>query len=281
MNYVSYERLVVDVRQWSLALPSDLGGVVGVPRSGNLVATLLALHRNIHLLSLNDVASGAGDLLDNPIRRGGQEAKSNTLLVVDDTVNTGGTLRRALELVQKSPYETISGALYYVKRLPGIQYCYRQIDLPRAFEWNLFHSFYMKCAILDIDGVLCEDWTGQEGDSGDKLLGYKAHLANAKPRITTTYPILGLATGRLERYRAHTQRWLYKYDIKYGEMWMAQHPTAQRRRAANDIAMTKAKRYAATAQAVLFVESNEKQAGLIARISKKPVLSLETNRILT
>ncbi len=58
MNFVSNRELIDDVRDWSNRLPDDLIAVAGVPRSGLLPALHLALHRNIHLVTLAELAEG-------------------------------------------------------------------------------------------------------------------------------------------------------------------------------------------------------------------------------
>lgn len=49
MNYRSIVDLNSDIKKWISELPNDLDLIVGIPRSGLLVANLLALHLNLPL----------------------------------------------------------------------------------------------------------------------------------------------------------------------------------------------------------------------------------------
>jgi len=86
-------------------------------------------------------------------------------------------------------------------------FAFRKLSLPRCFEWNLFHSNYIECACVDMDGVLCDDWTGSEADFGPGKAEYLQHIQTARPRWLPTYPIMAIVSSRLEKYRPQTMDW--------------------------------------------------------------------------
>ena len=91
VNFVSHRQLIDDVRDWSNRLPDDLVAVAGVPRSGLLPALHLALHRNIHLVTLEELAAGERPW-QIPLRRFVPAKSTGRVLIVDDSLHSGQTL---------------------------------------------------------------------------------------------------------------------------------------------------------------------------------------------
>jgi hypothetical protein len=58
MNYRSIATLNRQIVNWLDQLPSDLDLIVGIPRSGLLVANLLALHQNLPLTDIDGFLAG-------------------------------------------------------------------------------------------------------------------------------------------------------------------------------------------------------------------------------
>ena len=114
--YRSVADLNSDITRWLASFPRDCELIVGVPRSGLLVANLLALHLNLPMTDLQGLVEGrlisAGkrlgpldpDFLSSPRR----------VIVIDDTVNSGRQLRRAKDAVrhQKLPHDIRYAAVY-------------------------------------------------------------------------------------------------------------------------------------------------------------------------
>jgi orotate phosphoribosyltransferase len=105
MNYRSIARLADDMRAWSTALPRDIDLVVGVPRSGLLVANLIALYRNLPLADLQGLLQGnlltSGPRCSSPLDPEGLSNRSLTILVVDECVSTGSAMREVMEQVMR------------------------------------------------------------------------------------------------------------------------------------------------------------------------------------
>jgi len=271
IRFVSQRQLLNDIRNWSAQLPEDLVAVAGVPRSGILPATLLALHRNIHLVTIEQLERDESPWR-HALRRGVPARDEGCVLVLDDSVHSGGTLRAVRERLQHRP-DVRYGAVYASDLTSDVaEFACRQIPQPRCFEWNVFHSDHIAAACVDLDGVLCEDWFGHEADSGPDLERYRQHVHHARPRFIPTYPVRAIVTSRLAKYRAATAEWLERHGIRYGELVMSPHGTAAARQSAADHAAFKAREYAARPEAVLFIESNAAQAAEIAQRTGRPVL---------
>lgn len=277
MQYVSHRRLVQDVREWSQRLPDDLSAVAGIPRSGVLPAALLALERNLPLLTLEQVASGERTAT---LRRGGAVRGDGPVLVLDDSLHSGRTLadvRRDLAGIRG----VLFGAVYVLPEREGtVDVHCRVVPRPRVFEWNLFHCAKTEQVCVDLDGVLCADWTDREEDSGPGLARYLEHLRGAPVLRRPSYPVHAVVTSRLEKYRPETEAWLERHGIRCGRLAMSPHPTAAARRSARDHAHRKAEVYSQSTEALLFVESDPGQAREIRRRSGKPVLCTESMELV-
>jgi len=282
VQYRTVEQVNRAVVQLLPTLPHDLDIVVAIPRSGLIPATLLALHRNLPLTDVNG-------LIESRLLQGGDRHadvnpfsldRSLRVLVVDDSVLRGRAIQRAKSTISaaKLPHDVRYAAVYVSEEGKSLVDHYSEvIQGTRIFEWNLMHSYLMPTACVDIDGVLCPDPTDEENDDGDRYLSF---LANAPPRIIPKVRVGWLVTSRLERYRKETEAWLSRHGVEYGELVMSQWSTAVQRRAAGDHAVLKANTYRST-DARLFIESSERQAREIMRLTSKPVYCVETNALLT
>jgi len=283
MRYVNYRELQLDVLAWERKLP-EFDAIAGVPRSGLLPASILALRRNIRLLSLPEVIRDPEDCLRlSWVRASNPAAKRPTgrrLLVVDDTSSCDVTLDYVLlQLTEASRFLDISyGVVYKARRDNKARYFHRVIPQPRLFEWNWFRHMYLRKAYLDIDGVVCEDWTGPPEQANDSA--FESHVAHAKPLYLPQLPVRGLVTSRLEKYRAATEFWLRGHGVIYEHLHMSPYATPEARREANQHGQDKAVVYDLDREAELFVESSHKQAKTIFSRTGKPVLSIEKQAML-
>jgi orotate phosphoribosyltransferase len=284
MEYRSVADLDDALVSWLPALPRDIDVVVGIPRSGLLVANLLALHLN---LPLTDVAGLIGGrLIQAGARWQGAPldsllAEPRTVLVVDDSVCSGATIRRTREAIAAAqlPHRIVYAAVYMAPDAvhEGHVDSYRElVSMPRVFEWNLMHCAALANACVDIDGVLCRDPLPAENDDGRR---YERFLCEVEPLVLPTREVGWLVTSRLEKYRRHTEEWLARHGVRYRELRMMDYPTAAARRAAGAYASFKAEIYRSTG-ASLFIESSCVLAPQIAALSGKPVFCSETRELL-
>jgi len=265
MNFVTYKQLKEDVVQWAKTLPRDYSAIVGVERSGMLPATMLALHLNIPILTLNELMEGRKEYLDSKVKKG----IIKKVLVVDDSISSGRAMLRTKQQIRWSNYEIEYGAVYGLEEGRHlVDYVYKIVPLPRAFEWNLFHNDILKDALLDIDGVIF-----QEPPTEDDTQEYENYLMSPIPLYIPSVMVKGLVTGRLGKYRDITEQTLERYGIRYEELVMADFSSPQERRE-YDMGRNKAKSYAESS-ATLFIESSKQQADAIRRITGKEVICIE------
>lgn len=271
MIYVSYAELAKDVVAWSEKLPRDIDAFIAVPRSGVIPAAMLALQRNVRLSTVEEFRDGR-------LFRGGnrdQHKDIKKVMVVDDSLLSGRSIIAAGDQLKHIKHLKILYGAVYLK--PGSEspawLYHRKIQLPRIFEWNWLHHFWMKKACVDIDGVLCTDPTREENDDGLKYLKF---LETAVPRHVSTVYINTIVTSRLERYRKPTVKWLHKHGITFGKLIMHPAGTAKERRQAGNHAKRKAHVFRSP-EYELFIESSQQQAQEIHARTKKPVLCTDLN----
>lgn len=283
MHYRSYADLAGLVARSLHRIPRSVDLVVGIPRSGLLPASMIALGLNRPMADLTGFM--AGRTLGNGITRtvpGSGLTRFRHALIVDDSIRSGETLRQVRARIEQngSPAETVTFlAAYATKEAVAAGHMDMHLEVcptPRAFEWNVMHHIVMEAACLDIDGVLCRDPTPAENDDGER---YTRFLLEVEPLHLPTRPVRRLVTSRLEKYRAQTEDWLRRNGVQYGTLDMLDLPDAATRRRLRPHARFKAEVYRKDAGAKLFVESCGHQAPEVARLSGKPVLCIETQTL--
>lgn len=273
MIFISYAELAKDILAWSEKLPRDIDAFIAIPRSGVIPASMLALQRNVRLSTIEEFRDGR--IFQGGFRDQHKEVKK--VMVVDDSLLSGRSMVAAgNQLKIHSHIEVLHGAVYLKpgSESPAWLY-YRKLPLPRIFEWNWMHHFWLQHACMDIDGVLCRDPTREENDDG---IRYQGFLRSVMPRYLPTVQVHTLVTSRLSRYRLKTVTWLQKHNIQYKELIMHPAGTAKERQSAGDHAKRKAQVYRDCTYK-LFIESSAKQSKEINNYTHKPVLCTDTMKL--
>lgn len=279
MNFVSWRDFHADIAEWERRLP-QFDAVCGIPRSGLVPATYIALRRNIRLVPFDDLIRDPAGAISRASLRDTNPATvkkpaGNRLLLVDDSVsNAGVTLTAARQQLSGDSTLRISyGAVYSAGDKIPLDHVYRCVPMPRIFAWNWFRNWRIRGVLCDLDGVICEDWKHRSERNEDAE--FVQHMETVKPLYVPEIPIAAIVTSRIERYRQQTVKWLEKHKIEYGSLVMHPAATPEERRRRNDHAAQKAAVYAAS-NSPLFVESDARQAAQIFEITGRPVLCIDT-----
>ena len=274
-RFVRSSQFQFDILNLIAKIPPDITAIAGVARSGLSAATMLSMYLHLPMITIrqtmNDVIQTG-----NGWRLGGSKhvnPRTEKILVVDDTVMTGNSLKAIRPLVDREFGNAVYAAVYVNPKAllkPDIW----SVDLPwpHILEWNVFNSILSPSAAMDFDGILCHDCPPGSDDDGPKYLDF---IRNAKPLyVPRRCPVPLIVTARIERYRAETEDWLRRHGIRWNRLIM--HPAAtlaERRR--DNIAAFKARHYIAWAAKhkaapgpIIFFESEDGQAREIAKLSK-------------
>lgn len=266
MNFKSINDMTNDIKNKLLVkLPRDIDIVYGVPRSGLLPASIIATALGVNLAVIGQDGALAGERSRKFIKKPGK----GRILLVDDTMYMGGAMKKALAAFGK-PCDTCvvyvspgakNNVTYYADILPG----------PRMFEWNFSGIKATENYIFDMDGVICEDPKVYDNDGES----YRLEILNGvRPKYIPQVKIRAICTNRIERWRKETEVWLARYGVQYGELVMQPYQTAVERRKKSTSAGFKSQYF--KDNGTVFVESHDNHAKDIARLTKKPVLSIES-----
>jgi uncharacterized HAD superfamily protein/adenine/guanine phosphoribosyltransferase-like PRPP-binding protein len=276
-GYVSISQLSADIRSKLHALPRDIDLVVGIPRSGMIPAYMIGLFTNRLVVDLETFLA-KGHAGHGSTRAVGAKLlepfAAKHILLVDDSLRTGKSMKDCVERIRSAGFEgkvTTCAIIVVPEKGVEVDVFFREMPHPRIFEWNAFHHPQICNSCFDLDGILCVDPTSHENDDGPRYLEF---LRSARPLIVPTQRIGHIVSARLEKYRGQTERWLADHGIEYGQLHLIDLPSAAERRRLGTHASHKAKIYK-DSNAILFYESDLKQAREIAQLSGKPVLCIE------
>lgn len=280
-NYRGVADLDRAMRDLATRVPRETRVVVGIPRSGILAASLLALHLNRPLTDLDG-------FLDGRVLASGRRMEGDSLgvgaadlaVIVDDSVLTGTALRAARAAIAASkPDANVVYAAPFVtgEGVGAVDFYSEVVERPRIFAWNLLHhAALLGRACIDIDGVLCVDPSDEENDEG---MRYEQFLSTARPLFVPSVPVACVVTARLEKYREQTEQWLRSIGLQYGQLVMLELEDASIRRRTRAHSAHKAHYYSASGLD-LFIESSYRQAVEIAARSGRQVFAVDRSEMV-
>lgn len=274
IEYRSIADLAITIRKNLHLIPKDIDLIVGIPRSGLLVANLIALYLNKPLtdvdgLLANRVFESGRRLPNKPVSL----RPGSNVLMADDSIYSGAQLQQVKERMSRAslPYQFTYLAVYANEARDDVDIFFDIVKMPRVFEWNLLHHSLLQDSCVDIDGFLCRDPTPEENDDSDN---YREFLTTVEPLYVPSVPLGWIVTCRLEKYRRLTQQWLTQHGITYQKLIMMDMMTKEERIKSGYHAEYKAAVYAET-KAHLFIESSLTQAREIALRTSRDVFCSE------
>jgi hypothetical protein len=193
------------------------------------------------------------------------------LLIVDDTVATGASRNNLSHPGRDYLFATIYCPPEQRTKVDLFQ---RLLPLPHYLEWNIFNSVYTPFLATDIDGILCSDPPARLLEKQQEC-GYEKWLIKApllQRPLREVIPLI--ATGRSRRYRQHTESWLEVSGIRYDQLVFPQTEEEYL-----NPGKMKAEAYGASS-ATIFIESDQKQARLIAKLTGKRVICPASQEVL-
>ena len=281
MNFVTFEQLNDCIYRNIGKIPKDVDLIVGIPRSGMLAASMIALYLNLPFTDLDSYLEGR--MLQTGTTRKYRDwitsaKEARHVLIVDDSISSGEAMRKAKKKVGDCTGKHTFLAVYALETaLPYITLHFEICHQPRMFEWNYMHHWGLFYSCMDIDGVLCEDPGFFENDDDKR---YRNFLENAVPKLIPTAKVGYLVTCRLEKYRSQTESWLARQGVQYDTLIMLKADSAKERRTNFSHGGYKAEIYKKT-NCFLFVESNYEQAVEICQISGKQVFCTANRKLIT
>jgi len=210
---VTFNELNVWVQQWVRELCGDYDVIAAIPRSGLLVGSLVALKLG-KPLSTPDLLCDKRYWIS---QSSGQKPDFKNILLVDDSISAGKTMRNNLHLLRVSfPQARIATAALIAaeESKRAVDFIFKVIPHPRIFEWNMLHV-KRGVTVLDLDGVICKNCP--PGVDADEK-AYISWIQAVKPYLIPAFEIDMIISCRLERYRDLTEKWLKRHNVRYKDL---------------------------------------------------------------
>ena len=205
----------------------QIAGVVGIPRSGMLVAPIVAtlLNKALYTISNGEIqvcnysSSFGGKRMNHYKESGGK------LLFLDDTAYTGKEMRN---IRAKYPNNIYSVMYLNPSAEKYVDIFGMYLNSPHYLDWHFFNSNFPESTVFDLDGIFCPDVPIEKAENEILYKKYINEVGTIAHRIPNLHPCLSIATARLEKYRGVTESWLKRNGIKYGSLYMYQGTKEER-----------------------------------------------------
>jgi len=267
MVFISLNQLYMDIRHLALKLPAfDI--IAGVPRSGMIAAGILASHLNLSLGSI-DRANGLtvyqGGVRDSP-------PAGKKILVLEDSAHSAFFLTWIQDFLPG--YDVKTAAVYVEDQVKHrLDFFGKICPQPRLFSWGFMNCDLLKIACVDMDGVLCSNPTNNQNDDGPRYRDFVINTSQIYRPLRK--PIHSIVSSRMEKYRSLTEAWLLQHNVAYNHLILTNYLSASDRQKDNRYAELKAAYYKSI-DCGWFVESDSRQAKIIAELTAKPVICSDT-----
>lgn len=272
--YRSYDQLKLDLMRWIPHLPA-VSGVAGIPRSGTIVAGILAELLHVELISIERLATDPPLPGYRPRSPRALTSSSLPILIVDDTCSSGQTIAQVREFVNAR--NVLWGAVYVKPEAAQLVDVYGYVNHTsnHSFAWNILQDCISSRLAIDMDGILCEDWPHRTED-GPMAQAYAEWLETVTPVFPVSGRVEAIITARLERHRPATEAWLKRHGIGYRRLLMhADCPPSAR----DHIGHKAMHIHNLRSRICAFVESCPHQARELAKRTGRPILCLPTGEL--
>lgn len=285
MIYTTYAELAEDIKNNLWKVPRDIDGIIAIERSGIIPATMISKYCNIRMTTYYSFVNSDNikDCFSKGMGSFAKESKnSNKYLVVDDTICSGRQMRETINrLKQVHPeFDYITLVVYKDisnSKLFDIDIFFKERNSNLILsEWSFCSNTLPVNTLFDFDGVFVVD-----PPCDDNIEEYKRYLKSPNPKlnivIANNRTPINICSYRIKKYYKETLDFLVKYGYKPGNIYMYNADTIEERNKVPSY-VYKASVYKNPSYQ-LFVESNDYEAQMIARLTGKPVISIEGNKL--
>ena len=156
VDFVTLDELAVWTREFVENFPESYDLVIGVPRSGMLVASIVATKLGRPLTTPDLFAEGrwwSSRLLEPTA-----STDIRSVLLVDDSVDRGSSIEAAMKVIELKARSLRVTTAALIAHRPNatdlVDLHHRIIPHPAIFEWNLMHAKVMSRLSASLEGVL-------------------------------------------------------------------------------------------------------------------------------
>ena len=272
-KYTSVEDLLIATKKLIPYL-NKFDGFVGVPRSGVIPASYLAVLLSKPLYSINN---GKIVNLNYGSNLGGRRmnlysGNYDNLLFIEDTSYSGASAKKLKEDFGENIKVAAIFSSSYSSELLDL---YSEIlEPPHILEWNFFNAGFATKTLFDIDGIFCDNVPIDVCEDEERYIEWIKNVEPKYERIPKLYKARKLVTGRLEKYRNITEVWLERHGFNYNELIMFPTEREEERNADHFrvVGEYKAQVFNSSKSHYFFVESEIQEAQTIKLHTDKPVI---------
>lgn len=260
MNFITFEQLNACIYQNITKIPKDIDLVVGIPRSGMLVANLIALDLN---LPFTDMES----FLDGRMYKTGSTRKCKSwitsvqqakkVLIVDDSISKGNAMKEAKEKlkdVYPDKQYVFCAAYALPTNISQVDVYFEICNHPRMFEWNYLHHWGLQYACMDLEGIIEE---------------------KGIPKILPTQKVKYIISVKKEEERQQIETWLCSNGIEFERVILRTENMEF------SPVQWKAEFYKKHSDSVIYISAKYEEAEFICKEAGKQVFCQETRELLT
>ncbi|WP_304638645.1 phosphoribosyltransferase [Pseudomonas sp.] len=225
MHYRTVGDLSELVNAYAHRVPHDVDLIVGIPRSGMLVASILSLKLNLPMTDL--YAFHRNDVLDESALRRcrGRHLErpwdAKRVLLVDDSIASGKSLREAVEMAREVFPGEIMTMVAFAQRdnTSQVDVFLETVEQPRLFEWNIMHHNLLAFSCVNLDGVIAEARSAKSSQEALQPL-----WIDRPPLFVPSARIGHLITATPEAAREQVEAWLKRHGVCYEKLHMPPAP---------------------------------------------------------
>ena len=251
-------------------LPRDIDIVVGVPRSGMLVANLIALYLDLPFTDLDSFIDGRTYRTG---RRGALHGSKTghmvKVLIVDDSIGSGHemiSIKKQLQNSKKDNHEYVFLAAYSMPDSHHHADYVFEILPAHCFQWNIMNHPRVERSIVELDSLL---WAPSRTEHESRQASL--NLFDLTAAIRPSREIGTLITRYTEDERAKVYEWLEINHIKYRQLVM------NKATASSSVAYNRFKSHMIReSSSTLFFEGSNDSASYISTLAGRPVFSTQT-----
>lgn len=266
-TFVSFEEAVGWAKDWANSLGDDYDVIIGIPRCGLLLASLIALRLGKPLATPDLFVKG--EVWNHGNVKRFKKGTIRKALVMDDSIHTGKSMKKTIKLLNAydKNLKIIKAALIITnasKKL--INSYYKTISLPRLFEWEILQTKTGKTAI-ELNGVIHNKLKGDFTSSPNL---YCQLLKKVKPSFIPPFEVDVLFGYGTKNDQDQIENWLKTHNVRYKKLFLYD-PSSEPESNYTYYKISKILNEGVS----FFYETNFFEARRLHRITKIPVICFE------
>lgn len=193
----------------NLHVVKDFDLFVGIPRSGLLVANIIALYLNKPVCTVQELVNNLRP--QNGFSRNiNDDGNYRNVLIVDDTVNTGKSINHVRCILEQANIKVKYCAIYSTENARKyVDIAFEVLEKPRIFQWNYLNNSILKFSAVCFENIICNKFI-----KVNSLSRLETELSCATPNLLKDVKLSCVFTGYNSEASVLIAQWLRHYNIE-------------------------------------------------------------------